>query len=597
MTTTATPGTGTDTSANTGGIARRPAVATMWWQAGAVAAGVLAAGCVVGLGATAAWLIATAATHPQVFELMVAVTAVRAFGVGRSVLRYVERLAGHDATLRRLTDVRVAAFRALARTAPAGLAGTGAAPALRGGDLAARIVADVDTSADRWLRVVEPYTVAALVGAGSMALVGVVFTPVAAVLGVSLLASAVAAPAVAASVSRRAEAGVAARRGRLADRTAETLRGAAEIAAFDARDAFEARIREADSALAAAERRAALGQGVAAAAVVLASGGAVVAALGLGAAGVPAGRLTAVALAVVVLTPLAVHDVFGGLAAAAAQLPRIRAARRRVAEIGARPDPVRRPDHPAPPPRPPYHLEVEGLAARWREDGPDVFRDLTFAVPAGARVAVTGPSGSGKSTLAAVLMRFVDPAAGVVRLGGTDITTLDGDDVRRVVGLCAQDAYVFDSTIAENVRLARPDASDDEVREALGRASLGTWVDGLPDGMRTFVGEHGARLSGGQRQRLALARVLLVGCPVLVLDEPTEHLDQETADALTVDLLGAAAGRTVLLITHRPVPAGLVDAVVRMPGATPRTPPGRGRNAAPRVALSGGSRGRLPDGA
>src|SRR5262249_44482062 len=150
---------------------------------------------------------------------------------------------------------------------------------------------------------------------------------------------------------------------------------------------------------------------------------------------------------------------------------------------------------------------------------------------------------------------------------------------------------------AENVRLARPDASDDEVREALGRASLGTWVDGLPDGTRTFVGEHGARLSGGQRQRLALARVLLARCPLLLLDEPTEHLDQETADALTVDLLGAAAGRTVLLITHRPVPAGLVDDVVQLPAlSAPGTPPARGPGGTRRVALSRGSRGRLPDG-
>jgi ABC-type multidrug transport system fused ATPase/permease subunit len=253
-----------------------------------------------------------------------------------------------------------------------------------------------------------------------------------------------------------------------------------------------------------------------------------------------------------VLTPLAVHDILAALAPAAAQLPRIRAAAARVAELRTRPDPVRHPQHPEPLPAPPYDLSVERLTARWVPDGAEVLRDLSFAAPAGARVAIVGPSGSGKSTLAAVLLRFLDPAGGTVRLGGADITRLDADAVRRVVGVCAQDSYVFDSTLAENVRLARPDATDGEVREALGRARLGDWVDGLPGGVHTFVGEHGARLSGGQRQRLALARALLADFPVLVLDEPTEHLDAATAAVITADLLASSPDRTELLITHDP---------------------------------------------
>ena len=189
---------------------------------------------------------------------------------------------------------------------------------------------------------------------------------------------------------------------------------------------------------------------------------------------------------------------------------------------------------------------------------------IDLSVPAGRRVAIVGPSGAGKTTLAMVLLRFLDPAAGRVTLGGTDITRLDGDTVRTIVGLCAQDAHVFDTTLGENLRLARREATDEQIRSALRRAGLLEWVEGLPAGLDTDVGEHGVRLSGGQRQRLSLARVLLADFPVLVLDEPTEHLDEQTADELTRDLLTATEGRTILLITHRDAGLRQVDEIVRI---------------------------------
>lgn len=236
---------------------------------------------------------------------------------------------------------------------------------------------------------------------------------------------------------------------------------------------------------------------------------------------------------------------------------RVRKSAERVYEVLDAPEPVREPERPRQAPATPFPLVVQGLAARHTGQDRDALTGLDLTLEKGRRVAVVGSSGSGKTTLAQVLLRFLDADAGTYTLAGVDAYALDGDDVRRLVGLCAQDAHLFDSSVRENLLLARKDATEDELRAALERARLLDWADGLPEGLDTLVGEHGARLSGGQRQRLALARALLADFPVLVLDEPAEHLDLATADALTADLLAATEGRTTLLITHRL--AGLED--------------------------------------
>ncbi len=539
-----------------------------WRLALAAFAGTCAAGCAIGLTGTAAWLISRAAQHPPVFVLMVAITAVRAFGIGRGCFRYIERLAGHDAALRFLAGLRVAAYRRLERLAPAGLA------AFRSGDLVTRLVADIDGLADRWLRVLLPYLVAGAAGAAAVAVMAALLPAAGVVVAVSLVAAALLAPWLASLVARRAERQVTPRRGALAAVSLDLLRGAGEIAAFGAQQAALGQVSAAGLDVSRSESRSGLGRGTGAAVAALAAGAAVWGCLYLGAGAVRSGALPGAALAVVVLVPLAAHEVFSGLAPAAQQLPRIRSAAARVSGVLSAPEPVREVAAdtadmtggagagPAARPGPPYDIRIDGLTARWRRDGPDVLRGISLEVPAGRRVAITGPSGSGKTTLAMVLLRFLDPAAGSVTLGGTDITALPGDTVRTIIGLCAQDAHIFDSTLAENLRLARPGAGDAELRDALRRARLLDWADSLPDGLDTLVGEFGARLSGGQRQRLALARVLLADFPVVVLDEPTEHLDEPAATALTRDLLEQTRGRTVLLITHRTSQLAGVDEVV-----------------------------------
>ena len=375
-------------------------------------------------------------------------------------------------------------------------------------------------------------------------------------------------PLVSGAVARRAERRLAPARGVLATRVADLLTGTAELTVAGALRRRTDRAKEADAELTRIASRTAaataLGDGLTA----LATGLTVAAAALVGVQGLHDGRLSGVALAVVVLTPLAAFEAVLGLPLAVQYRQRVRKSAERVHEILDAPEPVCDPADPADPagpaqaPRTPFPLRLDGLRARHEGQERDALADVSLTLERGRRVAVVGPSGSGKTTLAQVLLRFLGTSEGTYALGGTDVTALDGDTVRRFVGLCAQDAHVFDSSVRENLLLARKDASDDELYAALGRARLDGWVASLPDGLDTLVGEHGARLSGGQRQRLALARALLADFPVLVLDEPAEHLDLPTADALTADLLAATEGRTTLLITHRLAGLDAVDEVL-----------------------------------
>ncbi|MEU8882862.1 thiol reductant ABC exporter subunit CydD [Streptomyces hydrogenans] len=522
--------------------------------------GSLALGAAVGLMAVSGWLISRASEQPPVLHLMVAVTATRAFGIGRAVFRYAERLVSHDAVLRMLAELRVSVYARLERIAPAGLRRT------RRGDLLARLVHDVDALQDYWLRWLLPAGAALLVGLGSVGFTAWLLPEAGAVLAVGLLVAGVLVPPLGAALARRAERRLAPARGVLATAVADPLRGCAELTVAGAlRDRLD-RARAADRTLTGIASRqsaaAALGAGLSA----VVCGLTVVAAAWVGVQAVRDGRLDGVALAVVVLTPLAAFEAVTGLPLAVQYRQRVRHSAERVFEVLDAPVPVHEPAVPAAPPAGPFPLELAGIGARYAGQEIPALDGFALTLDAGRRVAVVGASGSGKTTLAQVLLRFLDAEAGTYKIGGVPAWELDGDDVRRFVGLCAQDAHLFDSSLRENLRLARTDASDEQLREALRRARLLDWVDGLPDGLDTLVGEHGSKLSGGQRQRLALARALLADFPVLVLDEPAEHLDLATADALTDDLLRATEGRTTVLITHRLRGLDAVDEVVVLDG-------------------------------
>lgn len=518
--------------------------------------GSLAVGSAVGLMAVSGWLISRASEEPPVMYLMMAVTATRAFGIGRAVFRYAERLVSHDAVLKLLASLRVAVYRGLERIAPAGLRTT------RRGDLLSRLVADVDVLQDYWLRWLLPVSTAVVVGTAAAGFTGWLLPEAGVILAVGLLLAGVGVPLVSGACARRTERQLAPARATLATRVTDLLGGTAELTVAGALPARQEQLRAADTLLTRIASRAAAATALGGGLSALVCGLTVVAAAAVGVPAVNDGRLSGVALAVVVLTPLAAFEAVAGLPLAVQYRQRVARSAERVFEVLDAPVPVQEPRIPAEEPGSPFPLEARGLSARYPGSGHDALASLDLTLTPGRRIAVVGPSGSGKTTLAQVLLRFLDASSGTYRLGGVEASALDSDTVRRSVGLCAQDAHVFDSTIRENLRLARPGATDAELADALSRARLLDWVRALPEGLDTAVGEHGARLSGGQRQRLALARALLADFPVLVLDEPAEHLDLPTADALTADLLAATRGRATVLITHRLTGLEAVDEVL-----------------------------------
>jgi len=214
------------------------------------------------------------------------------------------------------------------------------------------------------------------------------------------------------------------------------------------------------------------------------------------------------------------------------------------------PDPIQEPAVPRPPPCGPIRLTLRKVRVRYQPGGPAALDGVDLDLAPGRRIALVGPNGAGKSTVAGVLLRFVDLAGGTATLNGHDLASYAADDVRTKIGGCPQDPHIFDASLRDNLRLARSDATDEQLADAAARARLLDWIRSLPLGWDTPVGAHGAALSGGQRQRLALARALLADPALLILDEPTAHLDPDSRRALTRDLLAATAGRATLLITH-----------------------------------------------
>jgi ATP-binding cassette subfamily C protein CydCD len=522
----------------------------------ATVVGALASASGVALTATAGWLIVQASTHPAVLTMLVAVVGVRTFGLARPVLRYVERLWSHDAALRQLVARRVAVYDALVPLTPARLG-------VRRGDALAAVVDDVDAALDEELRVRMPVRSFALVALLAAA-VAALLLPVAAVVVLTFaLVAGAGAFGLARLASGRAERRLVRHRAGLSAAVVEAVQLSDELRVWQAEAPTVDRVSTLGRALGRAATRAGTGTAAGRGLVLLTTAGALAVMAAVTADALAAGRVSGPVAALLVLLPLALADVALPLADAGSLGGRTTAARDRLAALLARRPAV--PPGGAALPAVATGAELDRASARWTETAPAT-PPTSLALAPGDRVALVGPSGSGKSTVAALLMRFLDPVCGTVSVDGVPARLLDPEEVRRRVGLVDDAPYVFATTLAENVRLARPDATDDEVLEALRRARLGDWVAALPDGLHTWLGDGHAAVSGGERARIGVARSLLADHAVLVLDEPTAHLDHPTAVALAREVLDEPGPRAVLWITHAPAGLDRVDEIVRLGG-------------------------------
>lgn len=524
--------------------------------------GALAIGSAVGLMAVSAFLISRAAIATSVADIALIVTGVRVLAISRAAFRYLERYVSHRATFRVLASVRTWTYAALEPLAPAGLADR------HTGDLLARVVKDVDTLEDLPVRVVLPPLVAAIVVAVVTVALGA-FSPL---LGVVLLAflavTGIVLPWLTRALARGPAREVIAIRAELETRLVDLVQGLPDLVAADLAARHLATVAELGDRLDLANERLALLRGVASGTVVLLASLSAVCLLALAVPMVTGGTMDGQLLAVIPLIAIASFEAVQPLALGSQLVDASRDAASRLFELADAPAPVADPVSPAPAPAvtpgTPPAIEIRGLRFAYGDD-PPVLDGLDLAIPAGGSVALTGASGAGKTTLISLLLRFREPAGGTIAVGGVDTRTCAADDVRALIGVVPQDVHLFNGTIRDNLAVAKADATDEEMEAACRIAQLHETIAAFPDGYATVTGEGGALLSGGERQRLAIARAILKDAPILVLDEATANLDADT-EARVMDALGPwMAGRTTLIVSHRPAVLARADRIVELP--------------------------------
>ena len=477
---------------------------------------------------------------------------LRVLGPVRVVLRYLERLISHGATFRAIADLRIWFFRGFAARAAGGL---GFRPA---GDLLSRLVADIETLDGLYLRILLPVAGAVFVVPAVALLAGRAGAWVGVTVAALFATAAFLLPALIARGALRDGAGLAQAASGLRIAALDTFTGLREVRAFGAETRMQARLTSAQAALIERQRNAATRVAWANAGAMMCGQAAILAVLLATAA--PAWVVVGcVFLIIGAFEPLALLPRAGVIAGAAAE------AAARVLDVAEGPVPVPAPAVPRGVPAA-FGLRFDAVRFRWAANGPLVLDALTLDIPAGAHVAVLGPSGAGKSTLAALALKVAAPLSGRVLLGGVDVGDLAAADLRRRIAWVGQTSHIFDDTIAANLRLGRPDATEPDLWRALDRAAIGEWVRGLPDGLDTWLGEGGARVSGGQGRRVALARAWLSDAPLLILDEPCTGLDAATEREFLSTLFAQAHGRTVLLIAHRLTGVEKLDRIWRLSG-------------------------------
>jgi ATP-binding cassette subfamily C protein CydC len=517
----------------------------------------------VGLLSLAGWFIsATAAAGLTVataylFNFFYPSIGVRLFAIIRTAGRYSERIVCHDTTFRILENLRTWFYRHLEPLAPSCLM------QYRSGDILNRIVADIDVLDNLYVRVLSPSVVASLLWIILLLFLWVFDPVIAGSAFVFLFAAGFVVPAVAVRVSAKPGRQLPLRTADLRVRIVEGLQGLAELLAFGGHHRHLKNVEESNRALLKSQLQMSRIRGISTALITLLSGLAVLTVLYFGVDLVSRGALDGANLALVGLAVLASFEAVLPLPLAYQYLGQTREAGHRLLEIVNTEPAVRFPEESNTRPMM-FDLRFDKVSFRYADKDPLAVREVDIHVPHGQRLAVIGETGAGKSTLVHLLVRFWNPTNGRILVGGDDIRTLSESDLRRHIAVVSQQPHMFNASLRENLLLARPEATEEDLRQALDSAQLIDFVDSLPDGLDTWIGEAGKLLSAGQARRLAVARAILRDAPIWVLDEPTEGLDRITEQQVMKSLYDLTAGRTVLLITHRLVDLHRMDKILML---------------------------------
>lgn len=527
--------------------------------------GALTIGANIALMGTSAWLISTAALQPSVAELGVAVVGVRFFGISRAVFRYLERLVSHDVTFRLLAKLRAWFYEQLEPLAPARLM------SYRAGDLLARIIADVGTLEDFYVRVVSPPLVAVLAAAGTALFLSAFHPPLAAILLGLFLALGLLLPVVALALGRQPGRQLVTARAELNARLVDGIQGLADLVAYGRASDHAAKVARTGQALGMAHRRMAAISGVQSGFSALLTNLGLWIVVYLTIPQITAGAIAGPMLASLALSALASFEAVTPMPMAAQLWESIREAAGRLFEIvDARPavaesrsarQEERTQNTKA---AKSGYLEFTSVSFEYPLGAVPAVEGISFKLDAGACLAIVGPSGGGKSTLVNLLLRFWEYDQGEIHLNGISLRELGQDQVRAQFAVVPQRPHFFNLSIRENLRLAKPDATQSDIESAARQVHIDEFIRSLPRGYDTFLGEGGQRLSGGERQRLAIARALLREAPILILDEPTANLDPLTEKRIMDTLVETMRERTRLLITHRLVGLEAVDQILVM---------------------------------
>jgi thiol reductant ABC exporter CydC subunit len=509
----------------------------------------------IGLMTTSGYLIAKAALRPSIADLQVAIVGVRAFGIARGAFRYLERYVSHDVTFRLLARLRVWFYRALEPLAPARLM------EYRSGDLLARIVADIETLENVYLRAIAPPVVAVLVALLATVLIGSFDPWLAVPLLLFLLLAGAGLPALARILGRGAGRRMVQVRAELNSALVDGVQGVADLLSLGGEKRHLAGIRALGRELGDLQGRMASIGGLHNALTGLLMNLATMSILAVAIRLVGEGRLDGIYLALLILAVMSSFEAVLPLPQAFQYLENsLEAARRLLQVVDAKPaasDPAASlpvPDK--------YSLHVEDLRFAYQAGEPPALDGIRFDLPQGGQLAVVGPSGAGKSTLIHLLLRFWDYQGGQILLGGQELRQYAQEQVRQLVAVVSQHTHLFNSTVRDNLLLARPEATDEELVRAARQAQIHDFIQSLPQGYDTWIGEQGLRLSGGQRQRLAIARAILKDAPILFLDEPTANLDALTERQILEALGSLMALRTSLVVTHRLVGLEAADEIL-----------------------------------